>query len=117
MFIGRLSELTSVSRKAIRHYESIGLIPTPQRRGNYRIYTERDVTIIRMVRQAKTLGFSLAELKEFVSKKASADHFPLELACELIDQKQKSLKQEADSLLLKARNLEKIREELVQTFA
>jgi len=29
MLIGRVSELTGASRKAIRHYESIGLITPP----------------------------------------------------------------------------------------
>lgn len=28
------------SRKAIRLYESLGLIPEPQRKGRYRIYSE-----------------------------------------------------------------------------
>ena len=71
MLIGKVSKLTSASRKAIRHYESIGLIPTLQRKSHYRFYTERDVTVIRMLRQARSLVFSLLELKEIASKKDS----------------------------------------------
>jgi len=35
MLIGRVSELTGATRKAIRHYESIGLITPPDRKGSY----------------------------------------------------------------------------------
>jgi DNA-binding transcriptional MerR regulator len=62
MYIGKLAELTGATRKAIRHYESIGLIPSPQRKGNYRIYTTLDVHLMKIIRQAQSVGFSLAEL-------------------------------------------------------
>ena len=43
MYIGRLSELTGATPKAIRLYESLGLIPVPRRQGAYRVYTDKDV--------------------------------------------------------------------------
>ena len=40
MFIQELSKLTGVTAKAIRYYESLGLMPLPRRAGNnYRVYT------------------------------------------------------------------------------
>ena len=69
MLIGRVSELTGATRKAIRHYESIGLISPPNRMGNYRVYNDHDVMVISMICRAKTLGFSLFEIKDIVSKK------------------------------------------------
>lgn len=41
--IGKVAEITGASPKAIRHYEALGLLPAPHRRGRYRIYSERDV--------------------------------------------------------------------------
>ena len=117
MLIGQVSELTGASRKAIRHYESIGLIPVPQRRGSYRVYNDHDVTIISMIRQAQSLGFSLAELRELVSIKAANKTFPIDLASELIDNKVVALEKEMASLLESKKGLESFKVELVKTFA
>lgn len=116
MLIGRVSELTGATRKAIRHYESIGLIPEPQRKGSYRIYSEHDVTVIAMIRRAQTLGFSLSEIKDLVVQKTSEEKFPIDMACDLIDTKMSALKAEADSLLMKAETLKSFRAELVKNF-
>ena len=87
MLIGQVSELTGATRKAIRHYESIGLMPTQTRSGNYRIYSDHDVMVISMIRRAQTLGFSLNELKDIVSKKLIDEALPMVLVYSLINQK------------------------------
>ena len=46
LYIGKVAEITGASCKAIRHYESLGLLPTPKRRGKYRIYSELDVFFV-----------------------------------------------------------------------
>ena len=38
MYIGKLALVTGVTQKAIRHYENLGLIPAPERKGKYRFY-------------------------------------------------------------------------------
>lgn len=62
LYIGRVAELTGATRKAIRHYESLGLLPQVARTGNYRVYSERDVFLVHMIKHAQSFGFSLAEL-------------------------------------------------------
>ena len=91
MFIGKVAELSGATRKAIRHYESIGLLASPKRQGNYRIYDEHDVTVINMIRRAQQLGFTLSELKEVVSKKSADKKLPLDLVSTLIDNKSQDL--------------------------
>lgn len=72
MLIKTLSEKTGVSRKAIRYYESIGLIQPPERgRNNYRQYTEADVERLRFIAGARSLGFSLSDVGEIL---AARDH-------------------------------------------
>ncbi len=92
MYIGALSKLTGVSRKAIHHYESIGLIPVPQRKGRYRIYSETDADLILMIRRAQSLGFSLKEVKELASTRAVIRHCPIDMVLALVSAKRKELK-------------------------
>ena len=63
MNIGDASALSGVSAKMIRYYEQIGLIPPAGRtHAGYRDYTEKDVHVLRFVRRARDLGFSVAEI-------------------------------------------------------
>lgn len=117
MLIGRVSELTGATRKAIRHYESIGLITPPDRKGSYRIYNNHDVIVICMICRAKTLGFSLCEIKEIVSKKTEEKKLPIDLAYLLIDKKISVLKQEVEEILLEKENLKQFKIDLVKEFS
>lgn len=46
----------------IRYYEQIGLIVPPRRTdSNYRVYGEDEVHVLRFIRRARTLGFSVEE--------------------------------------------------------
>jgi DNA-binding transcriptional MerR regulator len=116
MYIGKLAALTGATRKAIRHYESIGLIPSPQRRGNYRVYTELDVHIINMIRRAQSVGFSLAELSHLAATKASGGLFPIGIANQLIANKQKQLNLQMQKIITTQQNLVILQEELNQSY-
>lgn len=62
MNIGQASDASGVSAKMIRYYEEIGLIRPPARTGsNYRVYGQDEVHILRFIRRARTLGFSIEE--------------------------------------------------------
>ena len=112
MYIGKLADLTGATRKAIRHYESMGLIPSPQRKGNYRIYTEMDVHLVKMIRRAQSVGFNLAELNELATIKAKNGHFPIAIANRLITEKQKQLRQHIQEIEAIEQNLMALHEEL-----
>ncbi len=60
MNIGRVSEASGISRRMIRHYEKLGLIPTTTRRDSgYRDYSEADLHRLRFIANARNLGFPL----------------------------------------------------------
>jgi DNA-binding transcriptional MerR regulator len=65
MRIGELSRRCGVSTKAIRYYESIGLIAEPPREATgYRRYGDADLSRLRFIASAKQLGLALAEIKD-----------------------------------------------------
>ena len=67
MNIGEAAKASGVNAKLIRHYESIGIIPrASQSDSGYRMYSDNDVHILAFVRRARSLGFSMADIKKLV---------------------------------------------------
>lgn len=62
------AELSGISAKMVRHYESLGLLPRVARTDSgYRQYSEADVHTLRFIKRARDLGFSMAEIAELVA--------------------------------------------------
>ena len=67
MNIGEAAKRSGVSAKMVRHYESLGLLPSVARTdAGYRQYADREVHTLRFIRHARDLGFSMAEIGELV---------------------------------------------------
>jgi len=67
MNIGQAAAASGVSAKMIRHYEDTGLVHKPKRTAaNYRTYSESDVHMLRFVRAARDLGFSMRQIGELL---------------------------------------------------
>jgi MerR family transcriptional regulator, copper efflux regulator len=67
MDIGAASKASGVSVKMIRHYEAIGLLRNVARTyANYRVYSANDVHVLRFIRRARDLGFSMDDIKELL---------------------------------------------------
>lgn len=62
MYISELGRLANASAKAIRLYESMGLLGTVGRKGTYRVYSEQNLQQLQLIRQVQALGFKLAEM-------------------------------------------------------
>ena len=74
MQIGQLAKQAGTPVDTVRYYERHGLLPAPTRRASgYRDYTAEDVRRLRFVRRAKTLGFSLTEIRELLELSGHRD--------------------------------------------
>lgn len=64
--IGELAEAFGLTTRAIRFYESKGLI-SPPRKGVARAYSRRERARLSLIQRGKNLGFSLDEIGEWLS--------------------------------------------------
>ena len=61
MYINEASKLTGATQRAIRLYESVGLL-TVSRRGKYRVYSQENIHLIKLIKEAQTLGVALSDM-------------------------------------------------------
>lgn len=68
MRIGELADQLGLNPKTIRYYESIGLLPEPERTpSGYRDYDERTGELLTFIKTAQRLGISLDEIREILA--------------------------------------------------
>lgn len=66
--IGKLAERTGMSADTLRYYEKMGLIKAASRSSaGYRIYGDDAERIIQFIRGAKTLNFTLDEIRQLLT--------------------------------------------------
>lgn len=71
--IGQLAKLTGIGVETVRYYEREGLIPEPPRTASgYRHYPADSTRRLAFIRQAKALGFSLADIRELLTLRADS---------------------------------------------
>jgi MerR family mercuric resistance operon transcriptional regulator len=67
MLITETAREAGVNTQTLRYYERRGLLPKPPRRGSgYRDYSDEAVRLVRFIKRAQELGFSLDEVDELV---------------------------------------------------
>ncbi|MCX0275600.1 MerR family transcriptional regulator [Nocardia zapadnayensis] len=71
----RTSELAAaagVNTQTLRYYERRGLLARPARSpGGHRLYPEQAVTVLRMIKAAQRLGFTLDEIADLLTTRLS----------------------------------------------
>jgi len=109
--IGDLAKEFDITTRSIRFYEDQGLI-APTRKGQTRIYNQRDRVRLKLILRGKRLGFSLAEtgrlFELYDADRSSATQ--LHTMMELISQKKADLNQQLKDIkavLMELNNLEK----------
>lgn len=79
MNIGDASKATGISVKMLRYYEEIGLVrPALRAYSGYRVYSDKNIAMLRFVRRARDLGFQVKQIASLLDlwqdgSRASAD--------------------------------------------
>jgi MerR family transcriptional regulator, mercuric resistance operon regulatory protein len=64
---GQVAEAAGVNLQTLRYYERRGLLSEPDRTlGGHRVYPAETVTVLRVIKAAQRLGFSLQEVAELI---------------------------------------------------
>ena len=87
--INEFAKYSRTTRETLRHYDRIGLL-TPISRGanNYRLYSNRQLSVVNVIRTFQELGMTLGEIKEISDDRCSVLVDELfERQIKMIDQK------------------------------
>lgn len=75
MKIGQLAKLAGVPASTIRYYEAEGLLPKVKRTdAGYRIYDERILERVQLIKLSQQIGFSLEELPKLLNETTGLEH-------------------------------------------
>jgi len=62
--IGSLAKSVGVPASTLRHYERVGLlVPSHRSAGNYRLYNADDLSCLRFIKAAQSIGFTLDDIR------------------------------------------------------
>lgn len=66
MRIGELAEAAGTTTRALRYYESLGLLPARRTSAGYRDYGPAELRLVEEIRTLRDSGFGLEETRPFV---------------------------------------------------
>jgi len=85
--VGQVAQAAGVSAKAVRLYESRGLLPPAARSAvGYRVFDEADIDTVRFIRRVRSLGLGLDAAAEILSTHRSGQA-PCGRTRELLEQR------------------------------
>lgn len=111
--IGAVAEHFGLTNRTLRYYEDEGMI-TPIRKKTTRLYTKKDRGRIALICRGKRLGFSLEDIKEFLSlyDHDKAQVKQMNFLYDLAEKKIQSLQQQKKDLLLTLKELHSIQSDI-----
>jgi DNA-binding transcriptional MerR regulator len=103
-----LAKEFGISTRAIRFYESKGLI-TPERVGATRVFRRRDRARLILILRGKRLGFSLRDISDYLSLYDANRSQQVNLLAEKVDERIALLERQRDDLDTTIRELREIK--------
>jgi Cd(II)/Pb(II)-responsive transcriptional regulator len=110
MKIGQLAKRGGCKVETVRFYEQEGLLPRPERSsGNYRLYTAEDAARLVFIRNCRSLGMALAEIRVLLGCRGEPDT-DCRAVLALLDLQILRIAQQVDALQHLQRQLRDIRQ-------
>ncbi|MDE7275195.1 MAG: MerR family transcriptional regulator, partial [Lachnospiraceae bacterium] len=110
MTVGEVAGKMDVTVRTLQHYDREGLLsPSAMSEGGRRLYTDKDIVKLHQILSLKHLGFSLDDIKNRL--------IPLDTPAEIADvlmEQAAVVRQKIESLSESLRELEVLREEVLQ---
>ncbi len=112
--VTELADELGITPRAIRFYETKGLIK-PQRAGTTRVYTHRDKARMQLILRGKRLGFTLADIKEYLDiyDIDPSQTQQIKLLLEKVERRIGELEQQREDLETTLVELEEMRQECI----
>jgi DNA-binding transcriptional MerR regulator len=102
--IGKLSEKTGVSADTLRYYEKLYLLkPEVRTKAGYRVYSPDAINIVRFIRGAKALNFTLEEIRTLLELNSSD-----QASCAAVLKKTEAKIKEAEQQIRELRTIRKV---------
>ncbi|MBS9404141.1 MerR family DNA-binding transcriptional regulator [Halomonas sp. TRM85114] len=108
--IGELARMFQITPRTIRFYEQEGLL-APERRGQTRIYQDKDRVRLKLTLRGKRLGFSLAEIRDVVmmyDAMPDGNARQLKRLLEILADKRANLERQLEDIRLMHRELDDV---------
>lgn len=78
LMIGEVARQVGMRTSRIRYYESVGVLPAPDRVSGMRRYTPDAVRRLGIIEVAQRVGFTLEEIRELLSTESGTAHEQLQ---------------------------------------
>lgn len=108
--IGKLAALTGTTADTLRYYEKMKLIMAASRsRAGYRLYNQETIAIIRFIKGAKALDFTLVEIRKLLALSSSD-----QATCAQVISKTEDKIEQAETRILEMKRVRKVLKDLVE---
>lgn len=109
--ISQVARQVGLAPSAIRYYEEIGLLPKASRaKNNYRVYQPSEIERLHVIKRARELGFTLAQIREIFGLRANNQR-PCPYVMEHIDAKIAAIERQMEELAELKAKLEQLQDE------
>lgn len=117
MKIGKLAGRLDLNTQTIRYYERIGLLPEPERtESGYRAYGEEDERRLRFIKNARSAGLTLGEVKEVLAFHERGEQ-PCEYVTDTIARRAREVERQIAELTRFKRELDRLHEKAISVSA
>ena len=99
--IGEISKLYHVGVDSLRYYEEIGLISPRRSESGYRLYSQKDIWRLNVIRDLRELGFPTEAIRDYL------DFRNTDTALRMLQQEQDAIERKLEALQKLHRNVEK----------